>query len=192
MPGATGLEALAELDPPLPVIFVTAYPQYGARAYEVDAVDYMVKPVYPDRLGRALDKAWRHLDTGSRAQPARAAVVPPAAPARFPGRSGEGHFLLEFRRVSHFEFAEMAVWAWLGGKRFRAPWASLGEVEDAFPGQGLLRIQRHLLVRPEAIQGLRPIPGRRARVRLSDGLELEVSRSMTPHLKGLLGIPRGG
>lgn len=93
--------------------------------------------------------------------------------------------------MSHFEFDQGAVWAWLGGQRFRAPWETLGEVEEAFPEQGLLRIQRHLLVRPEAILSHRPLLNDRARIRLTDGIELEVSRSMTPRLREILGIGKG-
>ena len=61
-------------------------------------------------------------------------------------------------------------------------------MEAAFPNAGLLRIQRHLLLRPEAILGLRPIEGGRAAVRVAEGLDLEVSRSVTPKLKELLGL----
>lgn len=191
MPGGTGLEALAELDPPLPVVFVTAYPQHAARAFEVDAVDYLVKPVFKDRLQKALEKLRRHLQaaapTGGSASPA----PPQGAPQRFPARAAGGHFFLEFRKVSHFEFDQGAVWAWLGGQRFRAPWETLAEVEDAFPGLGLLRVQRHLLVRPEAILSHRPLLNGRAQIRLVDGAELEVSRSMTPRLREILGIGKG-
>lgn len=187
MPGGSGLEALAELDPPLPVVFVTAFPEHAARAFEVDAVDYLVKPVFPDRLERTLAKVRRQVGVREEA-PATLPAPPPPPPARFPARGPGGHFFLEFRLVSHFEFEDWAVWAWLGGKRFRAPWDSLGEVEDVFPDQGLLRIQRHLLVRPEAILALRSLPGGRAAVRLKEGPELEVSRSMTPRVREVLGI----
>lgn len=184
MPGGTGLEALAELDPPLPVVFVTAYPEHAARAFEVDAVDYLLKPVFKDRLEKSLDKLRRHLG-------APAAAPPPPAPPRFPARAGGGHFFLEFRKMTHFEFEDLAVWAWMGGQRFRAPWETLGDVEEAFRGQGLLRIQRHLLVRPEAILSHRPLLNGRAQIRLADGTELEVSRSMTPRLREILGIGKG-
>ena len=67
-------------------------------------------------------------------------------------------------------------------------WTTLAEVEGAFPGAGLLRIQRHLLLRPEAVLGLRPLEGGRASVRVAEGLDLEVSRSATPRIKELLGL----
>lgn len=192
MPGISGLEVLAELQdchacPP--VVFVTAFAEHAVRAFEASAMDYLLKPVSAERLGKALAR----LQQG--AVPHRSAgelkAVLSAAP-RFPVKAGDGHVFLELKRTSHFEVEDEVVYAWapVGGKptRHRTDWTSLGEVEAAFPSAGLLRIQRHLLLRPEAILGLRPIEGGRAAVRVAEGLDLEVSRSVTPKLKELLGL----
>src|SRR5882762_194531 len=56
MPGLTGIQ-LAKSIKQLPLtIFITSHPNYAADAYELDAVDYLVKPVQPERLLRAIDK----------------------------------------------------------------------------------------------------------------------------------------
>ena len=114
------------------------------------------------------------------------------APQRFPVKAGEGHVFLDLRRTTHFEVEEEVVWAWALVQgvpgRHRTAWTTLAEVEAAFPGAELVRIQRHLLLRPEAVQGLRPIEGGRACVRVGEGLDLEVSRSVTPRLKERLGL----
>ncbi len=179
MPGATGLEVMAELPDRLPVVFVTAFAEHAVRAFEAAAVDYVLKPISAERLGKSLARL-----RGQAAAPAPAA----SHPSRFPARAGEGHVFLELRRTSHFEVEDEIVWAWCGGARFRTGWSTLAEVEHAFPGTGLLRIQRHLLLRPEAVLGLRPLEGGRAALRVSDGLELEASRTATPKLKELLGL----
>lgn len=60
MPGGTGLEvaaALQELPHPPKVIFTTAYPDHAVEAFDLEAVDYLVKPFDADRLGRALERA---------------------------------------------------------------------------------------------------------------------------------------
>lgn len=192
MPGISGLEVLAELQDSHtcpPVVFVTAFAEHAVRAFEASAVDYLLKPVSAERLGKALAR----LQQG--AVPQRTAgelkSMLSAAP-RFPVKAGDGHVFLELKRTSHFEVEDEVVYAWapVGGKptRHRTDWTSLGEVEAAFPSAGLLRIQRHLLLRPEAILGLRPIEGGRAAVRVAEGLDLEVSRSVTPKLKDLLGL----
>jgi len=50
MPGRTGLELLQELQNPPWVIFVTAYEEYALKAFELSGIDYLVKPVIPERL----------------------------------------------------------------------------------------------------------------------------------------------
>ena len=181
MPGATGLEVMAELPPRLPVIFVTAFAEHAVRAFEAAAVDYVLKPVSAERLAKSLARL--------RERPASPLPLHGAPPGgRYPAKAGEGHVFLDLRRTSHFEVEDEVVWAWCGGTRFRTSWSTLAEVEQAFPSGGLLRIQRHLLLRPEAVLGLRPLDGGRAAIRIAEGLELETSRTATPRLKELLGL----
>jgi two-component system LytT family response regulator len=57
MPGETGIELLASLEPPVPhVIFTTAYDEFAVKAFELNALDYLLKPVDPVRLGAAIEK----------------------------------------------------------------------------------------------------------------------------------------
>ena len=184
MPGASGLELVAELKDPPPVVFVTAYSDHAVRAFETDAVDYVLKPISAERLEKTLAKLRRREIPKRSAAELKAAL----APGRFPVKAGEGHIFLDLRKVSHFEVEDEVVWACGQGQRHRTDWTSLAEVEEAFPGAGMVRIQRHLLLRPEAVLGLKPLEGGRASVRVGDGVDLEVSRSVTPRLKELLGL----
>jgi DNA-binding LytR/AlgR family response regulator len=182
MPGATGLEVAAELADyrhcPA-VVFVTAYSEHAVRAFEAAAVDYILKPISAERLAKTLARL--------REGPRRPETIP-SPTQRFPVKAGEGHVFLDLKRTTHFEVEEEVVWAWVAGGRHRTSWTTLAEVESAFPGVGMVRIQRHLLLRPEAVLGLRPLEGGRASVRVADGMELEVSRSVTPKIKELLGL----
>src|SRR6187397_1645060 len=56
MPGLTGFQVLERLDRDIPVIFTTAYDRYALNAFDVNSIDYLLKPVDADRLIRALDK----------------------------------------------------------------------------------------------------------------------------------------
>ncbi len=201
MPGLSGLEVLGELpDPPPPVIFVTAKSDYALAAFEHAAADYLLKPVTAERLGKTLARLLGNQVPRRSVSELRAALPPPAAPVgpsgyglpaqplRFPVRAGEGKLLLELRKVSHFEVVDQVVWAHTGKQKFRTSWVSLAEVEAAFPGAGLLRIQRHLLVRPEAVLGVRALSSGRRAVLVQDGVELEASRSAAHALKERLGI----
>jgi two-component system LytT family response regulator/two-component system response regulator AlgR len=183
MPGATTFEVLAEVDGPLPpLVFVTAHADQAVRAFEVRALDYLVKPVTRERLQEAL----RRIRQGE----VHARQEPTAAPfeTRFAARAGEGFVLLDLRRTSHFEAEDDQVWAWMQGTRFRTLWRRLSEVEAAFPRAGFLRIQRHILLRPQAVTALLPLGADRVRVRLGEGLELDVSRGATPTLRRHFGI----
>jgi len=59
MPEMTGLELVERLDRNIPVIFATAFDRYALEAFEVNSIDYLLKPVEPARLERALDKLER-------------------------------------------------------------------------------------------------------------------------------------
>lgn len=186
MPGGTGLEVLAEIPSTVPVIFVTAHPDHAVRAFDSEAVDYVLKPVFKDRLERAISRLRSRLkQTGP--------PIDPKAPgsgqhARIPVKAGSGHVFLDLRKITHLEIEGDIVWAWSGGQRFRTPWGALSEVEAAFPDMALVRIQRHLLLRPEMVLAHRPLPGGRCEVRVGDGLDLEVSRSATPKVCEILGL----
>lgn len=185
MPGATGLEVVAEIPSPVPVIFVTAYSEHAVRAFDTNAVDYILKPISADRLERALQRL-REGRIPRRSGPELQQLVPGGT--RFPVRAGEGVVFLDLRKTTHFEVEAEVVFAVAVGQRHRTTWTSLAEVEAAFPSSALLRIQRHLLLRPEAVLGLKPLEGGRASVRVCEGKDLEVSRSATPRLKEILGL----
>ena len=102
-------------------------------------------------------------------------------------RAGAGVVFVDLHKTAYFEVESEVVWAHAGA-RMRTHWKSLGEVEAAFPGSGLLRIHRHLLVRLEAVLGLKPAPGGRAIVRLAGGEEIEASRGGAPRLREHFGM----
>jgi len=178
MPGLDGLSLRASVRPDLPVVFVTAHAHHAVESYNLDAVDFVLKPATTDRLAKALAKVRRALDPG------RAAPGETAGPDnRYPVAAGAGVVLMELARTAFFEVEDQVVWAF-AGERFRTKWKTLGEVEAFFPEAGLLRIHRHLLVRPGAVLGLRSSGnGNRVLVRMAGGVELEASRGATPELK---------
>ena len=81
MPELSGIDVAASLPEPAPlVVFVTAYEQYALRAFDADAIDYLLKPYDGARLGRALERLRRRLDTRGLDAPAPPAPPPPAPP----------------------------------------------------------------------------------------------------------------
>ena len=180
MPNLDGLAILKDLDGRIPAVLTTAFREHAVEAFEAEATDYLMKPITASRLERALKRI-----EGRR--PPAPAPVPHAGPLRYPVHAGEGIVLVDLARTTHFEVESEVVFAH-AGTRMRTTWTSLGEVEAAFPGAGLLRIHRHLLVRPEAVIGLRPSAGGRALIRLAGGGEVEASRGGAPRLRERLGL----
>ncbi len=183
MPGLDGLNLRASIPERFPVVFVTAHAEHAVRAFDLEAVDFLLKPVTVPRLVQALKRVRKALPG---AEPL--AESTPGKKPRYPVSAGGGVLLVDLAKTTHFEVEEQVVWAF-AGEKLRTRWKSLGEVEAAFPDAGLLRIHRHLLVRPEAVLGLRSIAnGARVMVRLQGGMEVEASRGATPKLKERLGL----
>jgi len=183
MPNLDGLAVLKFLEGRPPVVLVTAFMEHAVEAFDSEAVDYLLKPVTASRLDRALARIQSRLVN-------RVELPSPAqgqASTRYPIQAGEGIILVDLQKTTHFEVENEVVWAHAGG-RLRTHWTSLGEVEEAFPRAGMLRIHRHLLVRPEAVIGLKPTLGGRAIVRLVGGEEIEASRGGAPRLRQRLGV----
>ena len=183
MPGLDGLSLRASLDRRLPVVFVSAFAEHAVEAFDLEAVDYLLKPVTTERLVKALARVRRTLGTEPQVPEERRVQG-----TRYPVLVEGGLLFLTLPKTTHFEVEDQVVWAF-AGERLRTKWKSLGEVEAFFPDAGLLRIHRHLLIRPEAVLGLRSTAGgARVLVRMTGGIELEASRGATPKLKARLGL----
>jgi len=185
MPGPSGMEVLAEVPACPPVVFVTAHSTYAVRAFELAAVDYLLKPVFEDRLAKCLQRLRDQLVR--RLGPAELkSLLPP--PLRFPIRAGDGEIFMELELITHFELEDERVWACRGLNRYLTRWTTLTEVEEAFPDDGMLRIQRHLLLRPRMVKGIRPTTVGRIKVMIAPKVELLVSRAMTPRTRECIRI----
>jgi two-component system LytT family response regulator len=101
MRGETGFDLLDRINTPVQVIFVTAYDEYAIRAFEVNALDYLLKPVDPDRLAEALRRA-RTVDT---ALPEKSDAPPSDDPDAF--RYDDVFFYEEGRRPRFIRIREI-------------------------------------------------------------------------------------
>ncbi len=180
MPGPNGMEVLAEIPNCPPVVFVTAHSNYAVRAFELAAVDYLLKPVFEDRLAKCLQRLRDQLIRPLSATELKTLLPPPV---RFPIRVDDGEIFMELELITHFEVTDERVWACRGLNRYETRWTALAEVEEAFPEDGMLRIQRHLLLRPQMVKGIRPTAVGRIKVLIAPKVELTVSRAMTPRTR---------
>ncbi|AYY12485.1 DNA-binding response regulator [Actinobacteria bacterium YIM 96077] len=195
LPGGTGLEVAAALReaPNSPkVIFTTAYPDYAVEAFDLEAIDYLVKPFDAERLGRALDRALsapvEESEPEVPSQPGRAAGWASDPLGRIPVQQGDRTVLVDESAIVYASAARGYSYLQLSGDRVLVNY-SLNELERRVGGH-FFRAHRSHLVNLDHVRELIPdFKGslvlvmndhRRSRV--------EVSRRKTRELRRLLGM----
>lgn len=203
MPGLDGLgvvEALAPDELPL-VVFVTAYDAYAVKAFEVHALDYLLKPFDDERFGEALarvkdtlrrrqvDAATRRLVAllDGRGAPAGAAEATDAdgPPQRLLVRSGGRVVYLKPEEIDWIEAADYYVRLHAGGRRHLLR-ESLAALEERLDARRFARVHRSAIVNLERVRELHPGVGGGAVLVLEDGTRLPVSRRLRRRFEELL------
>ena len=194
MPGLTGFDLLAELDADTPVVFTTAYDQYAIDAFAVNSVDYLLKPIEPARLDRALDKLQRFTgearpDVRTLARELAAQLSQGRRLERIASRVGERTVILDVSRVSHVVARDKLTYAALGGREHVIDY-TLAQLETRLDPRRFVRVHRAAIVNVGFVQELFPDVDGGMLVRLKDDAKTEVSvaRDRVRHLKERLGI----
>jgi two-component system LytT family response regulator len=194
MPGLTGFELLERLGRDLPVIFTTAYDQYAIEAFTVNSVDYLLKPIDPERLARALDKLERHAgharaDVRTLAKELAAQLAPGRRLERIASRVGERTTLLDVARITHAFSKDKLTFAAVGGREHVIDY-TLSELEERLDPRRFVRIHRATIVNVTFVQELDAWVDGGVVVRLKDDrkTELHVARDRVRELKDRLGI----
>lgn len=196
------IEAIGASNMPA-VIFVTAYDEYAVKAFEVHAVDYLVKPIDPDRFRDAVDRA-RRVVTGDALETLRAAlaaVIPAvrAAPGAETDSSGVADRRIPVRTQGRVVFVDSREIDWVealgnyvrmhGRGRSLRHRATMDEMEARL-GTGFVRIRRSVLVRATAILYCEPLGKGSWVVVLHDQTRLTSSRYYREQLGTLIGETR--
>ncbi len=178
MPEQNGFELLQALEPPVPeVIFVTAYDKYALQAFENSALDYLVKPVEPERLAKAIARL-RKLEPAAAAAAGRAvgsAAGALTADSQVFVRDGDRCWFVPLRDIVLFEAEGSSTRAYFGGHKPVLPRA-LTALESRLPAEQFFRINRSQIVNLKCIETIEPWFSRSLRVKLKGGLEVEFSR----------------
>ena len=175
MPGLNGIElaqVLTRFRTPPAIVFVTAHEEHAVDAFELRAVDYVLKPVRADRLAEAVRRV---VEGGDHA--------PTGQDLEVPVERGGVTRMIRRSDISHVEaqgdYARLHTAE--GSHLLRVP---LTQLETEWAPAGFVRIHRSLLVALAHVAELR-MDGGRCSVRLSDGTELGVSRRQTRELRDL-------
>jgi two-component system, LytTR family, response regulator len=191
MPGSSGIDVAACLPQPRPhVIFCTAYDQYAVEAFELHAVDYLLKPVSRARLAQALDRIRLLPAPGSREAALDEALRQRSLPARFLVRSGAHYLVVPESRVLYFG-SEGSLTQLIAdnGQYWMDP--TLNDLEQRLDPARFFRVSRAALVCLNAVAEVAPMPGGSGEVILKNGQRLEVSRRrFRDLLQSLAGVGR--
>jgi two-component system LytT family response regulator len=197
MPGMDGFEVLRALPKEnLPgVIFLTAYEQHALRAFEVHALDYLLKPVDDERFAAAVDRARKRVDSVSKSLMADRIL-------QMLGRDSEKYvsrFSVRTGSRIHIVLAEDVEWIGSAGDyaelhtrgRSHLLRETMSSLEQQLDPSKFLRIHRSRIVRTSSILELRSIENREFAVKLTDGSEHRSSRTYADQLESWLSSGRG-
>jgi two-component system LytT family response regulator len=198
MPELTGFELLAELEKQPLVVFTTAYDQHALEAFQVNSIDYLMKPIEPAYLDRALTKAERLF---AQAGPAAALpdlrallaqLRPTVAPQwmeRIASRTGDKLELVDLTRVTHFYASDKLTYAATAERSYSVD-PSITELESKLDPARFIRIHRATILNLDHLRELHTWFGGKMVARLKDPkkTELAVSRDRVRALKDRLGV----
>ena len=194
MPGRNGLRAAADLAPEArpELIFVTAHEHYAPDAFEVDAADYLLKPVRFDRLRQAVDRARRRRAMRSDAERTEQLETEVAA-LRGSGALADDGFWVPERNgqtrvpIDSIEWIEAARDYVLLHTSLRSHLLriTMSGLEERLKGSALLRVHRSAFVRPDKVKEVRR-EGRSMSLVLADGAEVQVGPSYGEAVKTAL------
>jgi two-component system, LytTR family, response regulator len=200
MPGKTGFDVIGAIeDTQRPhVIFVTAYDKFALRAFEVHALDYLLKPVNEERFDAALARvreAMSHATDNAIVQRVRQAAAglqgatsPSAMSAadRFPIKSNGRIIVIRSADIDWIEAEGDYVSVHVGAKTWLTR-ETIAAVELRLALSGFVRIHRSTLVNAERVKELRPRDKGEYTVVLSDGTELKLTRNYRASVERLVG-----
>jgi two-component system LytT family response regulator len=192
MPGMDGFEVLRALPREnLPsVIFLTAYEQHALRAFEVHALDYLLKPVDDERFTAAVQRARQVGESGSKIQMAERILRmlerdSVRYPSRFPVRMGSRIQVVLTDDIEWIaaagDYAELHA-----GARCHLLRETMNSLEEKLDPAEFLRVHRSRILRVKCIRELRAIDNREYLVKLADGSEHRSSRTYADRLENWL------
>ena len=171
MPGLDGFEVIRrQTHERMPiVVFLTAYDQFAVRAFESQALDYLVKPVSEARFAATMTRVSKQLRSAADAVPETPIVVTTA----------KGATVLRVREIDWIEAADNYARLWAGGRSFLLR-ESMRDLERRVGARGFVRAHRRAIVRIAAVRELTATAGGGLVARLDNGAVIPVSRRLRP------------
>ena len=191
MPELDGFEVVRALGAGAPaIVFVTAFDQYAIRAFEVHAIDYLMKPFTPERLALTLARVKAGGARAGGTDPRLGALLQelrerPRYVQRLPARAGPRIVIVEASEIDWIGSADNYVLVHARGREFLMR-ETLTQLERELDPEQFVRIHRTALVRLDRIGDLVPSVHGDYRVTLKDGTQLTLSRHYRDRVERVL------
>ena len=189
MPKLNGLEVVELLERNLPIIFITAHDEHALRAFELHAVDYLLKPYSAERLVEALERARERIGRGD-VMPALDQVVSAARPddgnlERILVRDGSDVRVIPVEAVDYIEAKDDAVAIHTGGHTHLKA-QRLATLEERLDAKRFIRVHRSFILNIDRLRSIE-LYAKDSRIAiLADGAKVPVSRAGYSRLRELL------
>lgn len=165
----TSFDLLKRYEMPCPVIFVTAYDQFALKAFEVLALDYILKPVKAENLKRAIERFRKtHRDDREELN-----AMADAGRSRFVLRVGQKLHVIEYSDIAYIFSQEKSTFLVTKDKRKFALDQSLDHLENELLKLNFFRLNRKFLVCHSSIDSIRTLPKSKLQVQLIPEIDIE-------------------
>lgn len=176
MPEKSGFQLLEELGTVPEVVFTTAYDQYAVKAFEVNALDYLVKPIREERFAKTIEKIKKELVKAEKE------AAPFLLHRKIFIKDGENCYFIPLSNISLIESVENYARLYFSGKTVLIK-RSLNLLEEKLDPSLFFRINRSQIINTEFITEIHPYFNHRLQITLSTGETLEISNRQSAKFK---------
>lgn len=182
MPGTNGFELLENLDESPEVIFVTAYDEYALKAFEVNALDYLLKPVNPDRLREAIGKITKRIPENK-----GNALEKLSLDKKIFIKDGEKCFFVPIKDIALIESDGNYVKVHFENKKPLLH-KSLTYMESRLPDDVFFRANRQYIINLNFINNIEPYFNSTLLVEMKGGLKVDLSQRQSVKFREITGV----
>jgi DNA-binding LytR/AlgR family response regulator len=195
MPGMTGMDIAQNLPPEIKpyIIFTTAYNEHAIKAFEINAIDYLLKPFSIDRLKQAIEKVRMNITLTQNSAPKNEELYEqlaeeleiPSSFCKIPVPTADRYKLIDFEDVVCLEVKEKVTYIFTLNKEYSIN-QPLEHFEKKLPSQTFIKISRSTIINLHAIREVVLWFGNRFKIILSNNMEVISSRERSKILKQIL------
>ena len=181
MPGKSGFDLLEELDDAPLVVFVTAYDQFAIKAFEVNALDYILKPINPDRLSEAIEKIKKQLSL-LKSKESKLSID-----KRIFIKDGDHCHFVPLADVFLIESVGNYARVFYQNKKPLLH-KSLNYLEERLPDTHFFRADRQHIININFIKNILPFFNNTLQVEMHNGVKIDISQRQSVKFKELMGV----